>query len=48
MSEEEGKQGDLKFYKNQPYDMEVDLNNEEDGEENDVNQNPKKSKIKLK
>ena len=44
MSEEEGKQGDLKFYKNQPYDMEVDLNNEEDGEENDVNQNPKKSK----
>ena len=44
MSEEEGKQGDLKYYKNQPYDMEVDLNNEEDGEENDVNQNPKKSK----
>ena len=33
--EDEGKQGDLKFYQNQPYDMEVDLNNEEDGEEND-------------
>ena len=44
MAEDEGKQGDLKFYQNQPYDMEVDLNNEEDGEENDVNLNQKKAK----
>ena len=44
MSEEEGKQNDLKFYKNQPYDMEVDLNNEEDVDENDLNQNQKKQK----
>ena len=42
--EDEGKQGDFKFYQNQPYDMEVDLNNEEDGEENDVNLNQKKAK----
>ena len=44
MAENEGKQGDLKFYQNQPYDMEVDLNNEEDADENEINENQKKSK----
>ena len=29
MADDEGKQGDLKYYQNQPYDMEVDLNNDE-------------------
>ena len=37
MAEDEGKQGDLKYYQNQPYDMEVDLNNEEDADENEIN-----------
>ena len=38
MAEDENKQGDLKYYQNQPYDMEVDLNNEEEeGEANNVN-----------
>ena len=40
MSEE--KQGDLKYYQNQPYDMEVDLN-EEEGEDNDHTHKQKKS-----
>ena len=44
MAEDEGKQVDLKFYQNQPYDMEVDLNNEEDADENEINQEGKKSK----
>ena len=47
MAEDDNKQGDLKFYQNQPYDMEVDLNNEDDGDENDLAnqaQVPKKSK----
>ena len=44
MTEDEGKQGDLKYYQNQPYDMEVDLNNEEDADENEINENQKKSK----
>ena len=44
MAEDEGKQGDLKYYQNQPYDMEVDLNNEEDADENEINENQKKSK----
>ena len=44
MADEEGKQGDLKYYQNQPYDMEVDLNNEEDADENEINQEGKKSK----
>ena len=39
MADDEGKQGDLKYYQNQPYDMEVDLNN--DDEEVD---NPNKKK----
>ena len=38
MADDDGKQGDLKYYKNQPYDMEVDLNNDEEGEENTHNQ----------
>ena len=38
MADDDGKQGDLKYYKNQPYDMEVDLNNDEEGEENAHNQ----------
>ena len=43
MAEDDGKQGDLKYYQNQPYDMEVDLNNdEEEGNENEMN--PKKEK----
>ena len=46
MSEEKDeKQGDLKYYQNQPYDMEVDLNDEE-GEENDNAQSKKKSSKK--
>ena len=44
MTEDEGKQGDLKYYQNQPYDMEVDLNNEEDADENEINENQKKPK----
>ena len=47
MSEE--KQGDLKYYQNQPYDMEVDLNDEE-GEENNHIHNQKnlvKKKIQM-
>ena len=44
MAEDNGKQGDLKYYKNQPYDMEVDLNNDEEADENDINQKQKKSK----
>ena len=44
MAEDDGKQGDLKYYQNQPYDMEVDLNNEEDADENEINENQKKSK----
>ena len=44
MADDEGKQGDLKYYQNQPYDMEVDLNNEEDADENEINENQKKSK----
>jgi hypothetical protein len=43
MAEGEGKQDDLKYYKNQPYDMEVDLNNDEDVEENDEVNNQKKA-----
>ena len=45
MAEDEGKQGDLKFYQNQPYDMEVDLNNDDEGEDNN-HPNPKKSSKK--
>ena len=44
MAEDNGKQGDLKYYKNQPYDMEVDLNNDEDADENEINQKQKKAK----
>ena len=42
MAEDDGKQGDMKYYQNQPYDMEVDLNNDEEGEETEIN--PKKEK----
>ena len=45
MADDDGKQGDLKYYQNQPYDMEVDLNNDdEEGDENEIQQNPKKNK----
>ena len=44
MADDDGKQGDLKYYQNQPYDMEVDLNNDEEGDENEMEQNPKKDK----
>ena len=43
MADDEGK-GDLKYYQNQPYDMEVDLNNDEEGDENEIEQNTKKDK----
>ena len=43
--EDEGKQGDLKYYQNQPYDMEVDLNNDDEGDEN---QNERKAKKQAK
>ena len=43
MADDEGKQGDLKFYQNQPYDMEVDLNNDEDEADN-VNTKKKSEK----
>ena len=42
MADDEGKQGDLKYYQNQPYDMEVDLNN--DDEEVDNSNKQKKQK----
>ena len=44
MADDDGKQGDLKYYQNQPYDMEVDLNNDEEGDENENEQVPKKEK----
>jgi len=44
MADDEGKQGDLKYYQNQPYDMEVDLNNDEEGDENENEPNQKKEK----
>lgn len=34
MADDEGKQGDMKYYQNQPYDMEVDLNNDDDEVDN--------------
>ena len=43
MADDEGKQGDLKYYQNQPYDMEVDLNNDEDEADN-VNTKKKSEK----
>ena len=45
MAEDEGK-GDLKYYQNQPYDMEVDLNNDDEGEENAPTPSQKKSSKK--
>ena len=49
MAEDENKQGDLKYYQNQPYDMEVDLNNEEEeGEANNVNTKKKPEKEKTR
>ena len=48
MAEDDGKQGDLKYYKNQPYDMEVDLNNdEEEGDENEMNLKKEKKEENL-
>ena len=44
MADNEDKQGDLKYYQNQPYDMEVDLNNDDDEGEN--NNTKKKSSKK--
>ena len=44
MADDEDKQGDLKYYQNQPYDMEVDLNNDDDEGEN--NNTKKKSSKK--
>ena len=42
MADDEGKQGDLKYYQNQPYDMEVDLNNDDE----EVDNSNKKKKVK--
>ena len=48
MAENNGKQGDLKYYQNQPYDMEVDLNNdEEEGDENEMNLKKEKKEENL-
>ena len=48
MVENDGKQGDLKYYQNQPYDMEVDLNNdEEEGDENEMNLKKEKKEENL-
>ena len=48
MADDEGKQGDLKYYQNQPYDMEVDLNNdEEEGDENEMNLKKEKKEENL-
>ena len=48
MADDEGKQGDLKYYQNQPYDMEVDLNNdEEEGNENEMNLKKEKKEENL-
>ena len=44
MADDEDKQGDLKYYQNQPYDLEVDLNNDDDEGEN--NNTKKKSSKK--
>ena len=47
MADDEGK-GDLKYYQNQPYDMEVDLNNdEEEGDENEMNLKKEKKEENL-
>ena len=43
MADDDGKKGDLKYYENQPYDMEVDLNNDEE-EGGDNSNNKKKQK----
>jgi hypothetical protein len=47
MADDEGKQADLKFYQNQPYDMEVDLNNDEEGDVDELEQNKKDKKDNL-
>ena len=48
MADDDGKQGDLKYYQNQPYDMEVDLNNdEEEGDENEMNLKKEKKEENL-
>ena len=41
--EGEGKQGDIQYYQNQPYDMEVDLNND-DEEANNTHSKKKQPK----
>ena len=46
MADENGKKGDLKYYENQPYDMEVDLNNDEEeggAENSNTKKRPKKN-----
>jgi hypothetical protein len=43
MADDDGKQGDLKYFQNQPYDMEVDLNNDDEDGDN-VNTKKKQSK----
>ena len=44
MAEDENNQGDMKYYKNQPYDMEVELNNEGDDEGDNINEKKKSNK----
>jgi hypothetical protein len=44
MAEDENNQGDMKYYQNQPYDMEVDLNNDGDDEGDIINVKKKANK----
>ena len=44
MAEEENNQGDMKYYQNQPYDMEVDLNNDREDEGDNINDKKKANK----
>ena len=44
MAEDENNQGDMKYYQNQPYDMEVDLNNDGDDEGDIINVKKKSNK----
>ena len=38
MADDDNNQGDMKYHQNQPYDMEIDLNNDGDDEENNTNE----------
>ena len=38
MAEDDGKQGDLKYYTNQPYDLEVDINHDDEEQADNTKQ----------